>query len=222
MGDKRYLGHLGLIKPEVDLLRTVLRLSSRLQNRWELTDKGECDALLAYNTGKSLAPFVLKQDTRIITIRRRGEAAEGYVFYKPFRADELVDTLLAIDADTANTHHTRTRVDQPAANDVFYRLLKWPSADVLSINKNYTLLSVYLSRSPKTLADLKTLSGQKESLCMEFLQHLSTTGFVAVDRTIHTTAAKNTRSATVSAPAHKKNFFGMLKQSLSRLVEARV
>lgn len=212
MDAKLHLGHLGLIKPEVDLIRTILRTSSRLNNSWQLVDSGECDAILAYNAEKSLVPFVLKQNTQLIMIKRRGEAFSGYAFYKPFRADELIDTLILIQSNFSARQPANTVADEtPFVSDqqTIYSLKKWPPASLLSRHKNYTLLSVYLSRGTKTLRDLVTLSGHSENFCMQFLslleQHQLLNSETSRPNMIHERALE-------SAP--KKNFFSLLRARL--------
>ena len=206
----RYLGCLGLIKPEVDLIHTILRMSSRLDQRWVVVESGECDALLVYNTDKSFAPYVLKPTTQLIIIRRRGEKHEGHVFLKPFRADELIDTLIDIDSS-----------DQPAfefnkdassqSSTIFYRLKRWPPSDILNRHKNYMLLSVYLSRGAKTLQDLITLSGQGEAMCSSFLEVLRDRNLLQIDGG----KSQITNAIPISAGKdEKKGFFSSLRAKL--------
>lgn len=208
----RYLGCLGLIKPEVDLIRTILRTSSRLDKRWALAESGECDALLVYNAEKSVAPFTLKPTTQLIMIRRRGEKHDGHVFLKPFRADELIDTLIVIDTENYSAPVPAGTVNnQVSAN--LYRLKKWPPADILQQHKNYMLLAVYLSRGTKTLQDLMTLSGQGEALCNNFLKVLQERGLLQIE------GGKGSPIVTsIERPARiqdeKKNFFSLLKAKL--------
>lgn len=211
----RYLGCLGLIKPEVDLIRTILRTSSRLDKRWVLAEDGECDALLVYNTDKSFAPFVLKPTTQLILIRRRGEQHEGHVFLKPFRADELIDTLITI--DSADQPAPAPLLPNAISNQTptsFYRLKKWPPAEILNQHKNYMLLAVYLSRSAKTLQDLITLSGQGEAMCNNFLKVLQESNLLHIDNS-------KLSKMTVAIPAsptrgqdEKKGFFSLLREKL--------
>lgn len=208
----RYLGCLGLIKPEVDLIRTILRTSSRLDNRWALVDGGECDALLLYNPDKSAAPFILRATTQLIMIRRRGEKFDGHVFYKPFRADELIDTLINIEsAQDVNSTPAITTDIQPAAS--FYRLKKWPPADLLALHKNYMLLSVYLSRGAKTLQDLVTLSGHNEVLCNNFLKALQDRNLLLIE---HGKSQQpiTSKSASTQHQDEKKGFFSLLRARL--------
>ncbi len=212
---KRYLGCLGLLKPETDLIRTILRTSSRLGNVWELAESGECDALLVYNADKSVAPFTLTPSTQLIMIRRRGEHYSGPVFYKPFRADDIVDTLASLGSIASTqpgagykTQAQAQAVAQPAA--AFFRLQQWPAADLLAQHKHYMLLAVYLSRGAKTLQDLMTLSGQSEALCQQFLQVMQAQGLLRID------AAKAPLPAKPVAPVQreKKSFFSLLKAKL--------
>jgi hypothetical protein len=206
-----YLGCLGLIKPEVDLIHTILRTSSRLDGRWVLTATGECDALLVYNTDKSFAPFLLKPTTQLIKIRRRGELHEGHIFYKPFRADELIDTLITIESSNSSGQIRSIADIQDSASSNFYRLKKWPPADILAQHKNYMLLAVYLSRGAKTLQDLTTLSGQGEAMCSHFLKVLQDHNLLHVDR-------KSRQTVSILASAgqgnEKKSFFSLLRDKL--------
>mgnify|MGYP001545819333 CR=1 FL=1 len=208
----RYLGCLGLIKPEVDLIRTILRTSSRLDKRWVLAESGECDALLVYNADKSVAPFTLKPTTQLIMIRRRGEKHDGHVFLKPFRADELIDTLIVIDSESHSAPAlVETTSSQLSTN--LYRLKKWPPADVLHQHKNYMLLAVYLSRGTKNLQDLMTLSGQGEALCSHFLKLLQERGLLQIEG-----GKGDSTVASIARPARiqdeKKNFFSLLRTKL--------
>ena len=194
------------------MIRTILRTSSRLEQRWALAESGECDALLVYNTDKSFAPFTLKPATQLIMIRRRGEKYSGHVFLKPFRADELIDTLIIIDSETRPAPALAGTVNGQVPMN-FYRLKKWPPADILHQHKNYMLLAVYLSRGAKTLPDLITLSGQGEALCNQFLQLLQDRNLVQIDG-----SKSNATVSTMGRPTitrdEKKSFFSLLRTKL--------
>lgn len=205
---KRSLGCLGLIKPEVDLIRTILRTSSRLDNRWGLVDEGECDALLLYNQEKSTAPYIATANTQLVMIRRRGEHYPAPVVYKPFRADELVDTLLGLEQARVQPAAKPLQDEQPAASA--FRLKQWPPADVLALHKNYMLLAVYLSRGTKTLQDLITLSGQNETLCSQFLRLMQDRQLLLVERHLASVPAQPASPKS----AAKKGFFALLRARL--------
>ena len=210
MATKLNLGYFGLIKPEVDLIRTILRTSSRLEGSWTLVDSGECDAILIYNAEKSFAPFIVKPSTQLIMIKRRGDTFSGHVFFKPFRADELVDTLLFIQSNSEPSAPLTT--DQTTGQQKTYRLKKWPPAELLALHKNYMLLAVYLSRGSKTIPDLVTLSGHNESFCMQFLAELESKKLLQSEMLIPTRHALSV--AIESQPAVKKNFFAQLRSRL--------
>lgn len=210
MGTKLRLGYLGLIKPEVDLIHTILRTSSRLDGEWVLVDSGECDALLLYNAEKSLEPFIIKPSTQLIMIRRRGESGSDYVFFKPFRADELVDTLILIKSNHGKP--TTSAVVEQSSPQALYRLKKWPSTTLLSRNKNFTLLAVYLSRGSKTIENLVTLSGQNEKFCQQFIEILVANDLILVETQVLMPARKiNTPAPQIAA---KKTFLSQLKSRL--------
>ncbi|MEN0037141.1 MAG: hypothetical protein AAGC78_08735 [Cellvibrio sp.] len=177
---------------------------------WNLVDSGECDAILIYNAEKSFAPFILKPTTQLIMIKRRGDTFSGHVFFKPFRADELVDTLLFIQSN--NEPAAPISAEQPSAQQKTYRLKKWPPAELLALHKNYMLLAVYLSRGSKTVPDLVTLSGHNESFCMQFLSELERKNLLLSEVLIPTRQAFTV--AIESQPAAKKTFFAQLRDRL--------
>lgn len=210
MAVKLSLGCFGLIKPEVDLISTILRTSSRLDSRWELVEKDECDVIILYEPSNNFFPLKLKPSTQYISIKKRGELHAGHVFYKPFRADELIDILLSIQS-TIGTRTPTTSHDLKAPKKT-YKLKKWPSAEILSADKNYTLLSVYLSRSAKSLPDLILLSGQTEEFCTRFLTLLETnallnTELIPVPQILNFDHGNNEKTL-------KKNFFSQLRDKL--------
>jgi len=204
MEDKLCLGYLGLIKPEIDLISTILRTSSRLNGEWTLVDDGECDALIAYNTEKDLTPFVLKNGANLIIIKRRGETHPGYVFLKPFRADELVDVLILIKTNRSVSAPVR---GEPSTPQKLYGLKKWPPNNLLSQNKHFMLLAVYLSRGTKTIENLVTLSGQSEKFCQQFIHMLEQHSLLTED-------IKQLQPERKTTPQHiesKKTFLSLLK-----------
>ena len=203
---KLSLGCLGLIKPEVDLIHTIIRMSSRLDDRWALVERGECDAILIYNPDKNYEPFQLKQTTKLIHIKRRGEPASGYAFFKPFRADELIDTLVTI-ASTAD--EISLPIAQSNEPQITYKLKKWPAAELLQQDKHYMLLAVHLSRSPKTLQDLIKLSGRTETYCDHFLGLLKSKDLLEIN--FNRIDIINTSNSTKE---QKQNFFSMLRKRL--------
>jgi len=210
MGAKLCLGYLGLIKPEVDLIHTILRTSSRLGGEWVLVDSGECDALLLYNAEKSLSPFIMKSNTQLILIKRRGEISSDYVFLKPFRADELVDTLILIKTNLGGS--AASPVTESSSPQELYRLKKWPSTALLARHKNFTLLAVYLSRGTKTIENLVTLSGHSESFCQQFIQILVEHDLVISE--IQKIKPVRSVEATVEKTENKKTFLSLLKSRL--------
>jgi hypothetical protein len=207
---KLSLGCFGLIKPEVDLIHTILRTSSRLDNRWEVADKDECDAILLYTSPQSFSPLKLKPSTQLIHIKKRGETHTGHVFYKPFRADELIDILFLIQCEADKNISASST--PPSTPKKVYKLKKWPSADILAIDKNYTLLSVYLGRSAKTVHDLIILSGKSEEFCMKFIALLES------KELLHSEIIPALKIINFENPvqdtAQKKSFFSQLRDKL--------
>lgn len=208
----RFLGCLDLIKPEVDLVRTILRTSSRLEGHWELADTGECDAILVYNADQGFLPFLLKPTTELISIRRRGDQYQGHVFLKPFRADELIDTLISIETGM----HAKPKLSAVVNNSAslnFFRLKKWPPADVLRQDKAYLLLAGYLSRGAKSFQDLVMLSGKEAEVCHNFLHILRERDLLYVDagRPLRDT---NTEAVTAEIKSEKQGFLSLLRTKL--------
>jgi len=209
MDAKLHLGYMGLIKPEIDLISTILRTSSRLDNHWILVDDGECDAILTYSAEKDFSPLILKPEAPVIMIKRRGEAFSGHAFYKPFRADELIDTLILIESDEQPSLHQKNEAATNHSHTI-YRLKKWPPAELLSLHKHYMLLAVYLSRGTKTLHDLTTLSGHSEDFCMQFLSLMNQ--YHLLDREAGRPKIAPVHLPDVAMP--KKNFFSLLRHHL--------
>ncbi|MES2824840.1 MAG: hypothetical protein V4732_14645 [Pseudomonadota bacterium] len=207
MEGKLYLGCFGLIKPEVDLINTILRNSSRLQGDWILVDSGECDALLIYKAEKNFPPFILKFNTQLIMIKRRGDSHSGHAFFKPFRADELVDTLILI---KTNLDASSATAGEYSTYQKLYSLTKWPSKNLLSQNKHFMLLAVYLSRGAKTIDNLVTLSGQNEIFCQQFIKILEEQGLVKEE----IKANQPLRATMTLQVESKKTFLSLLKSRL--------
>jgi hypothetical protein len=216
MDAKLHLGYQGLIKPEIDLIETILRTSSRLNGRWTLVTSGECDAILTYNAEKDFHPLVLKQNSQVIMIKRRGEVFSGHAFFKPFRADELIDTLILIESNDQPVNQP-TKTVATNQQHTIYRLKKWPPAELLSLHKNYMLLAVYLSRGTKTLKDLMTLSGHSENFCMQFILLMNQNKLLESESSrpdiAHTVVHAHV-SAHVVEPAPRKNFLSLLRDRL--------
>ncbi len=214
------LGHSGLLKPEVDLIATILRTSALLESRWELTDSDVCDAFVTDKLD-AMPPLQSSTNTAVILLKRRGLAASGYVFYKPFKAAEIVDTLLAImqnsqhpinnTRQTKSTEQTKREAKEPPLKA--YRLKKWPPVKLTSLHKDYMLLSAYLARGPKTLSELLTLSGLNETVCTQFLSLLEQHHLLDAETTVPTTP--NREASNVSM--QKKSFFSSLKKRLGLL-----
>lgn len=211
MAVKLSLGCFGLIKPEVDLIHTILRTSSRLDGCWALVDQDECDAIVLYESSNDFFPLKLKSTTELISIRKRGEIQTGYVFYKPFRADELIDILLLIQSNIESAPSESSAKNTPSPKKTF-KLKKWPSAEILAIDKHYTPMSIYLSRGAKTLHDLILLSGQTEEFCTKFLTLLESkallnTEIIPVPKILNFDNGNYGKS-------QKKNFFSQLRDKL--------
>ncbi len=201
-----------MIKPEVDLVQTILRTSSRLDNRWELVEAGECDAILVYNADKGFLPFLLKPTTELISIRRRGDQYQGHVFLKPFRADELIDTLISIETGV----HAKPKLSAVVNNSAsisFFRLKKWPPADIFRQDKSYLLLAGYLSRGAKSFQDLVALSGREAEVCHNFLQILRERDLLYVDSGRPVRVA-NTEVMSSQVQIEKKGFLSLLRNKL--------
>ncbi|MGI1677755.1 MAG: hypothetical protein K6L75_03415 [Cellvibrionaceae bacterium] len=160
-----------LIKPEINLIKSILRTSSILEGQWRLAKDGACDAIIFNDISTSIKPFTTKPGTKRIFIKRRGETSEGYVFFRPIRAEELVKLLVQIQTGVVESESQSKHWEDilPGAS---YKLRKWPTSDILKINKKYMKLATYISRQYKTIKELSELSGNPEQLCSEFISHL--------------------------------------------------
>lgn len=204
------LGCKGLLKPELDLIQTIFRTSSKLAQRWQLVERGECHALIVEESEQEYTPFTLQDAAQLITIRRRGQAADSPTFYRPFNADEFIDSLIAVENSTQppSTIPAGTDRNTGASPDVTYRLTRWPSATLLAIHREYALLAAYLSKGPKTLGQLHALSGKPEAFCLEFLERLQINDCVV--KADHTPPPESVNSAR-SNMDNRKGVIGFLK-----------
>jgi uncharacterized protein len=170
------LGCIGLIGPEVELIRTILRTSSTLRGSWKVVESGPIDILLTYNANRDFDAYEVNSSTRIIEILRRGENADNALLYKPFRADELINVLNSLGSRPTPKARHEAKAKQPAPKvdqtELSYKLKQWPPPSLLSNNKSFKLLSVYLSRHAISVKDLVKVSGFNHDTCLQFLNIL--------------------------------------------------
>ncbi|WP_317932448.1 hypothetical protein [Halioxenophilus sp. WMMB6] len=176
--------------PEINLIQTILRTSSALKEEWQLVDRGSVDALLVDDPGALPAAYQASQSTEKITVKRRGESGDGYLFLTPIRADELIDTLLSIGGVKQRSSARQAGqplVDQPSLADTTaeinaisrYKLKRWPSNDLLAREKIYRRLAATISRSCKSPDELVQLTGLELEVCRDFLKLLQAEGILS-------------------------------------------
>ncbi len=198
-----------LIKPEINLIKSILRTSSILQGRWKLEKSGPCDAIILNDLFSATEPFSTKVDTKRIYIKRRGESADGYVFFKPIRAEELVKLLLQIQSGVVESE-SQSKHWEDMLPGVSYKLRKWPTSDILKKDKRYPKLATFLSRNYKTIHELSYLSGHQEKLCSDFITLLEDAKILLIISESEKPRSEKTKKLNI-----KKSFISQLKARFS-------
>lgn len=169
----RVVGVEGLSAAEVNLLRTILKLSTKLVVDWTLNEQGPCDVLLTANAGKPDGIHEGLQARIVVPVVRRGDSTGGEFLERPFRAEDFV-ALLGRLAPALN-------VGAPAASPIEAaqapadrrgRLKRWPPSQLMGSSRERLQLATLLSRRSRSASELSAVAGYPESQCSAFMQEL--------------------------------------------------
>lgn len=168
-----------LTTAEIGLLRTLVRLSSELANRWELREDGDCDVLLAGDGSTAAGPTHRHAAKVVVPVLARGAVADGQALARPFRADDFVGLLKRIEASLTSTTAPSTAAAGEAPSggaaslDGKAQLRRWPSSQLLQGSRGRIQLATMLSRGARSIHELSQVSGRPEAECRGFMLELN-------------------------------------------------
>lgn len=171
-----------LTSAELNLLRTLVRLSSELAGQWVLREEGDCDVLLA-GDGASRAGLSHPHAARVVVpVLPRGAVAVGQALARPFRAEDFVGLLkriaVMLEDQAPATEAAPTVNGMPVANgatalDGKAQLKRWPAAQLLQGSRSRIQLATMLSRGARSVNELSVVSGRSVDECREFMTELN-------------------------------------------------
>jgi hypothetical protein len=145
----------------------------RLQCDWTVVFDGEFEVLMRGNdvhgTVGSPAATVCLADAGT------GQHDAVQALARPLQYEALLDALSALEQRIASTPALRA-VPRAFPPDARFRLLRWPSADLLQGDRDRQRLASFLLTRLVGLDELARLSHVGKPQCMEFLVLLATTG----------------------------------------------
>jgi hypothetical protein len=163
----------GLSLAEVNLLRTILKLSTRLANDWILTEVGPCHVLLS-----TLAVTAERRSSGshahlVVPVVRRGQRPAGECLERPFRAEDFVELLMrvgpALQTEPGPAH---TQEATEASTHRRGRLKRWPPSKFLGSSRERIQLATLLSRQARSAHELSSVAGCSEAECNGFMLEL--------------------------------------------------
>ena len=163
----------GLSTAEVNLLRTILKLSTKLEADWSLTEQGPYDVLLTANPRKPESIYEDPQARIVVPVVRRGDSTGGEFLERPFRAEDFV-ALLGRLAPALNGGSPAARPVEaaPAPAGRRGRLKRWPPSQLMGSSRERLQLATLLSRRSRSASELSAVAGYPESQCSAFMQEL--------------------------------------------------
>lgn len=171
-----------LTSAELNLLRTLVRLSSELAGQWVLREEGDCDVLLA-GDGASTAGLSHPHAARVVVpVLPRGVVAVGQALARPFRAEDFVGLLKhiavmldgqALAVEAAPAANGAPAAGNAAALEGKAQLKRWPPAQLLLGNRSRIQLATMLSRGARSVNELSVVSGRPVDECREFMAELN-------------------------------------------------
>jgi hypothetical protein len=166
----------------------------RLQCQWTVVFDGEFEVLMRGNdlhgTAGPAAATVCLSDAGT----GQHDAVEALT--RPLQYEALLDALSAMEKRIASTPALRA-VPRAFPLDARFRLLRWPSADLLQGDRDRQRLASFLLTRLVGLDELARLSHVGKPQCMEFLVLLATTGTLDI-------AAADAVAATITARAEPR------------------
>jgi hypothetical protein len=171
------LGVRGISRGEVELLRSILRLSSNLLSRWTLSENQPGDLLLVEGEASEPAVGATASQAVVVPLVARHDTASGTgpVLHRPIYAEELVKLLNDVDASVAKARPATAavRLDTDRA-----RLKRWPSKAGLLQRGDHIRLATALTRGTHSAASLCALTGVDTAECTRFLDLLDREGLL--------------------------------------------
>ena len=209
MAVKFSFGSSCLIKPELDLIEAICRISSELEGKWTVNRSGACDLLAVSDEQTLESDCKLKEHGEVVRVLRRGAPAGGPVIYRPIRADEVIKLLSEYgqNQDVGRGESAQATRDAGATHKR-YRLKRWPPQSLLSQNPSYPKLAAYLSRRAITLTEFKALAVKDEAKCWGFLMKLEALDLVAIE------TAEQSPPAESRQPGKRGGLFALLRKRL--------
>lgn len=212
---KYSLGIDALPVAEVNLLKTILRLSSKLANKWELSESRRCDVLLqdssVYVGGQSKvsdAQFV------VVITRPADQVVAPTSLVRPIKIDEieilLTDFESSISKSAVNLDSSSLTIKSG-----HFKLKRWPPQSILGGSLEKIQIATFLSRRPLTMAQLIELSGKSQQTCVAFVKSLDLIGLLQWE--VAALAGAVATIPTIPAPAASPGVRGLLRGIRRRL-----
>ena len=198
------IGFFGLSTPEINLFKTILKSSSRLAGEWRIDNKGIFNVIIFNPLDSEPQLDQLAVNGIAIPIHRRNEKPNSLHILKPYRADEIVDTLNGVLVSLATKD--KQTCNNTAKSSKRYKLKSWPKQHILDVDKRYLHLATYLTRRPLTHNELISISNQPDELCKRFIGLLLKEGLIDI--------VSKKPSAPRSKMGKNNTFFGLLKSRL--------
>ncbi len=193
-------GVLGLSSAEVQLLRTILRLSNQINTHWQLVDppQGALDLQLVSVEYAELYPLQIPKNGAglCLPVLARGVPAKGALeLERPLKAEAFILCLstakrLIVAAVEVNSKINAKKIipsnrsvsSAPIAalplRDGKFKLTRWPPQSLLSQQPHWTRMAIFLLHQPLGAADLSRLSRRPEAACKDLLQVLDAQGLL--------------------------------------------
>jgi hypothetical protein len=197
-------GVLGLSSAEVQLLRTILRLSNQINTHWQLVDppQGALDLQLVSVEYAELHPLQIPKNGACLClpVLARGVPAKGALeLERPLKAEAFILCLSTakrlIIAGWEVNAKINTKKSVPSNKSVSaapiaapiaalplrdgkFKLTRWPPQSLLLQQPHWTRMAIFLLHQPLGAADLSRLSRRPEAACMDLLQVLDAQGLL--------------------------------------------
>jgi hypothetical protein len=159
---------------EASLLRSIIRLSSDLGGRWQVTDgASECDVIILDGDTDTTLLDIPGNAQPLVASRAWRDSQDTMFIGRPFRADSIIAVLGQIEA--------RLTAKLGGPSNQRARLKRWPAQHVAGDASSALRMATVLSRVACTPPELAKRLALPLKTCDEFMAKLDRDGFLVWD-----------------------------------------
>ncbi len=235
------LGTHHLVAAEAGLLRAQLRLmaaDATADWSWVFADAPPYDVVIAQENSLDMSRASSLYGAKVVlplVDARPDHDATPDALVRPLRTEQLTPRLRRLQGQLAERDSASEDALQPArqseSQDIRFKLLRWPPAQLLQNDTHRVRMATFLSRRRMSVSELAQMCHQSEGRCQTFVQLLQNFSLVEIQNGSVLNSGENRQQASTctwqptdrdAAPARKPQVQASANWSLMRNIRQRL